>query len=132
MHDYSHKSAILSILRQVIYDILYLFQKSTWISQKAHEELNVLLPFNPNVKVQHTQREQLAVAKLEVTKSQILSRSKIISLQDTFMRVLHIESSHLVQTNNRVLVSKGVIMAVRRWGSCDIIAMSQAILSISV
>ncbi|KAG4159662.1 hypothetical protein ERO13_D02G188650v2 [Gossypium hirsutum] len=110
-----------------------------WISKehmdfkKAHEELNVLLPFNPNVKVQHAQREQLAVAKLEVTKSQILSRSKIISLQDTFMRVLRIESSNLVQTNNRVLVSKGVIVAVRRWGeSCDIIVMSQAILSISV
>ncbi len=60
--------------------------------ERVYEELNVLLPFIPNAKVQQAQREQMAVmnflagllSEYETAKSQILSSSEISSLHDTF------------------------------------------------
>ena len=64
--------------------------------KRTYEELNILLPFSPNVKVQQAQREQMAImsflaglpSELETAKSQILASLEISSLHDTFTRVL--------------------------------------------
>ena len=56
--------------------------------KKTYEELNMLLPFSTNIKVQQTQRDQIEVmsflaslsSKFDTTKSQILSSPKISSL----------------------------------------------------
>ncbi|XP_021676549.2 uncharacterized protein LOC110661992 [Hevea brasiliensis] len=84
--------------------------------KKVYEELNILLPFNPNVKVQQAQREQMAVmsfltslhSEYETAKSQILSSSEISSLHDTFTRVLRTESTQLPQTTSGALVSQNM------------------------
>ena len=63
--------------------------------KKTYEELNVLLRFNPDVKVQQAQREQMVVMsflvdlppEFETIESQILFSSKISSLQDIFTRI---------------------------------------------
>ena len=63
---------------------------------KRHEELNVLLPFSPDVKVQQDQREKMAVMgflaalpfEYENVKTQILSSLEISSFQETFSRIL--------------------------------------------
>jgi len=78
---------------------------------RTYEELNMFLPFSPNVKIQQSQGKNMAVmsflvgipSEFETTKSQILSTSEISSLQDVFSRVLHIESSphvYLVSRTN--------------------------------
>ncbi|KAL5810382.1 hypothetical protein ACOSQ3_027084 [Xanthoceras sorbifolium] len=56
--------------------------------QKTYEELNMLLPFSPDVKIQQRQREQMAIMSFlaglssyfETAKSQVLSGSEISSL----------------------------------------------------
>ena len=64
-------------------------------------ELTLLLPFSPDVKVQQAQREKMAIMiflngllpEFGMAKTQILSDSKIPSLEEAFSRVLRIESS---------------------------------------
>ena len=72
--------------------------------KKTYEELNVLLPFSPDVKIQQAQHEQMVVMNFltglspdfETKKSHILSSSDNSSLQDVFARVL--------RTKNKVSV----------------------------
>ena len=69
--------------------------------KKIHEELNMLMPFSPYVKVQQSQREQMAFmgflaalpSEYDSTKAQILSSPEISSLQETFGRILRTEVS---------------------------------------
>ena len=69
--------------------------------KKIHEELNMLMPFSPDVKVQQNQREQMAVmgflaalpSKYDLAKAQIKSSPEISSLQETFRRILCTEVS---------------------------------------
>ena len=69
--------------------------------KKTYEELNTLLPFSPDVKVQQVQRKQMAVmgfqaalpSKYKSIKAQILSSSEISSFQETFSRILRTETS---------------------------------------
>ena len=66
-----------------------------------HVEFNMLMPFSSNVKVQQSQREQMAVmgflaalpSEYDSAKAQILSSSEISSLQETFSRILRTEVS---------------------------------------
>ncbi|KAH0700947.1 hypothetical protein KY284_015162 [Solanum tuberosum] len=82
--------------------------------KKTYEELNVLLPFSTDIKVQQAQREQMAImsflaglpSEFETAKSQILFSSEITSLKDVFSRVLRTESTPANQQTN-VLVAKG-------------------------
>ena len=70
--------------------------------KRTYEELNVLLPFSPNIKVQQAQREQMAVmsflaslsSEFDTAKSQILSSSEISSLHDTFTILFHTDNTH--------------------------------------
>ncbi|XP_048227292.1 uncharacterized protein LOC125369315 [Ricinus communis] len=72
--------------------------------KRTYEELNVLLPFSPDVTVQQAQREQIAVMsflaglrpEFESVKSQNLSSPQIPMLQETFSRVVRNESTPLV------------------------------------
>ena len=56
--------------------------------KKIHEELNMLMPFSPDVKVQQSQREQIAImgflaalpSEYDSAKAQILSSPMISSL----------------------------------------------------
>ena len=81
--------------------------------KKTYEELNMLLPISADIKVQQTQRKQMAVmsflaslpSEFDTTKSQIFSSPKISSLQENFNRLLHIEISPSIQISN-ALVSK--------------------------
>ena len=69
--------------------------------KKIYEELNMLMPFSPYVKVQQGQQEQMAVMRFLVAlpseydsaKAQILSTPEISSLQETFSRILRTEVS---------------------------------------
>ena len=69
--------------------------------KKIYEELNMLMPFCPNVNVQQSQPEQMAVmgflatlpSEYDSAKAQILSSTKISSLQETFSRILRTEVS---------------------------------------
>ena len=69
--------------------------------KKIHEELNMLMPFIPDVKVQQSQREHMTVmgflaalpSEYDSAKTQILSSPEISSLQETFSRILRIEVS---------------------------------------
>ncbi|XP_057996481.1 uncharacterized protein LOC131175824 [Hevea brasiliensis] len=82
----------------------------------VYEELNILLPFSHDVKVQQAQLEQMAVmsflaglpSEYETVKSQILSSSEIFSLHDTFTRVLRIESTYSPQPTNGALISRNI------------------------
>ncbi|KAH0702181.1 hypothetical protein KY285_016459 [Solanum tuberosum] len=82
--------------------------------KKTYEELNVLLPFSIDIKVQQAQREQMAImsflaglsSEFETAKSHILSSSEISSLKDIFSRVFLTESTPSNQQTN-VLVAKG-------------------------
>ncbi|KAH1030758.1 hypothetical protein J1N35_042932 [Gossypium stocksii] len=64
--------------------------------KKTYEELNMLLPFSLDIKVQQAQREQMAVmsflaglpSEFEAAKSQILPCGEITTLQDAFSTVL--------------------------------------------
>ena len=68
---------------------------------KRLEELNILLPFSLDVKVEQSQREQVVVigflASLpfdyDLAKSQILSSTEILFLQDIFSRIHHTKNS---------------------------------------
>ena len=86
--------------------------------KKIHEELNMLMPFSPNVKVQQSQQEQMVVmgflaalpSEYDLAKAQILSSPKISSLQETFSRILCTEVSSSssptlvsAQTNNALI-----------------------------
>lgn len=81
--------------------------------KNTYEELNTLLPFSTDIKVQQTQREQMAImsflaalpSEFETAKSQILSSSEITSLKDVFSRVLSTENVASIQQN--ILVPKG-------------------------
>ena len=63
-------------------------QNFTW-TIKRHEELNVLLPFSPNVKVQQVQREKMIVvsflaalpSEYDFVRAQILSNLEVSSFQ---------------------------------------------------
>ena len=69
--------------------------------KKTYEELNTLLSFSTDVKVQQAQRENIAVmgflaalpSECESVKAQILSSPEISSFQETFNRILHMETS---------------------------------------
>ena len=71
--------------------------------KKTYEELNMLLSFNPHIKVQQAHREQVVVmsfqaslpSKFDTTKSQILSSSEISSLHDIINRILVQRVLHL-------------------------------------
>ena len=69
--------------------------------KKTYEELNTLLPFSLDVKVQQDQWEKMAVMgflaalplEYDSVKVQILSSPKISSFQETFSRILHAKTS---------------------------------------
>ena len=69
--------------------------------KKIHEELNMLMPFSPNVKVQQSQREHMAImgflaalpSEYDSAKAQILFSPKISSLKETFRRILRTKVS---------------------------------------
>ncbi|KAH0702555.1 hypothetical protein KY290_017874 [Solanum tuberosum] len=88
--------------------------------KKTYKELHILLPFGTDIKVQHAQRERMAIMnflaglpfehaqrermaimnflaglpfEIETAKSHILSRSEISFLKDVFSRVLLPEST---------------------------------------
>ncbi|XP_071933223.1 uncharacterized protein [Coffea arabica] len=79
--------------------------------KKTYEELNLLLPFSFDVKVQQTQREQMAIMsflagllpKFEAAKSQILSSPEISFLQDMFSRVFHTKNTQSVQSSSALV-----------------------------
>ncbi|XP_071933222.1 uncharacterized protein [Coffea arabica] len=79
--------------------------------KKIYEEFNLLLPFSSNVKVQQTQREQMAIMsflaglspEFEAAKSQILSNPEISSLQDVFSRVFRTENTQSVQSSSALV-----------------------------
>ena len=64
--------------------------------KKTYEELNVLLPFSPDVKVQQDQWENMAVmgflaalpSEFDCVMAQILSSLEISSFQEMFNRIL--------------------------------------------
>ena len=74
--------------------------------KRIYEELNVLLPFSADVKVQKAQQEWMAVisfladlnSQFEVAKSQILYSAKISSLHEVFTKVLCTDINALVTT----------------------------------
>ncbi|WMV08547.1 hypothetical protein MTR67_001932 [Solanum verrucosum] len=96
--------------------------------KKTYEELNVFLPFSTNIKVQHAQREQMAImsflaglsSEFETAKSHIPSSSEISSLKDVSNRVLRTKSTPSIQWTN-VLVAKGEggRNNARRWNNND-------------
>ena len=61
----------------------------------------MLIPFSPDVKVQQSQREHMAIMgflvalpfEYDSAKAQILSSPEISSLQETFRKILHTEVS---------------------------------------
>ena len=69
--------------------------------KKTYEELNTLLPFSPDVKVQQAQRGKMAVmgflaslpSELDFVKVQILSSPEISSFKETFSRILCTKTS---------------------------------------
>ena len=71
--------------------------------KKTYEELNTLLPFSLDVKVQQTQREKMAVmdflvalpSKYHSVNVQILASPQISSFKETFTRILRTETSSL-------------------------------------
>ncbi|XP_028762948.1 uncharacterized protein LOC114721283 [Neltuma alba] len=68
--------------------------------KRMYEELNVLMPLTADLKVQHKQREQMAIMSFltglppeyDTVRSQILSGSEISDLQDVFSRVMRAEN----------------------------------------
>ncbi|XAR62548.1 hypothetical protein NMG60_11017345 [Bertholletia excelsa] len=85
--------------------------------KRIYEELNVLLPFSLDVKVQQPQQEQMAVMSFltslspeyETTKFQILSSFQISSLHDAFTRVLRTESSQSIHSTCSAFVGHNII-----------------------
>ncbi|KAK2974296.1 hypothetical protein RJ640_016782 [Escallonia rubra] len=83
--------------------------------KKTYEELNILLPFSKDIKVQQAQREQMAVMsflgalppEFDTAKSQILSGTDITSLQEVFSRVLRTESTSSNQQSSVLVANRG-------------------------
>ncbi|KAK2966731.1 hypothetical protein RJ640_024398 [Escallonia rubra] len=83
--------------------------------KKTYEELNVLLPFSKDIKVQQAQREQMAAMsflgalppEFDTAKSQILSGTDITSLQEVFSRVLRTESTFSNQQSSVLVANRG-------------------------
>ena len=81
--------------------------------KKTYEELNMLLPFRANIKVQQTQREQMAVmsflaslpSEFDTTKSQIFSSLEISLLSETFIQLIRTKIPPSIQMS-KALVSK--------------------------
>ena len=81
--------------------------------KKTYEELNMLFPFSADIKVQQTQRDQIAItsflaslpSEFDTVKSQILSSLEISSRQEIFSRLLRSKISPSIQMSN-ALVSK--------------------------
>ena len=81
--------------------------------KKTYKELNMLLPFSVDIKVQQTQREKMVVmsflailpSKFDTAKSQILLSPETSLLQETCSRLLRTEISPSIQMSN-ALVSK--------------------------
>ena len=73
--------------------------------KKTYEELNMLLPYSSDIKVQQSQQEQMAVmsflaglpSEFETAKNQILSSPEISSLKDVYSRVLRTEGTSSTQ-----------------------------------
>ena len=69
--------------------------------KKTYEELNTLLPFSLDVKVQQAQQEKMAVmgflaalpSVYDSVKAQSLSSPEISSFQETFSKILRTETS---------------------------------------
>ena len=69
--------------------------------KKTYEELNMLLPFSVDIKVQQAQREQMTVmsflaslpSEFDTAKSQIISSLEISLLQETFNCLLRTDIS---------------------------------------
>ena len=91
-----------------VYRAFYCTEKQDWSLmelfidyKKTYEDLNTLLPFSPDVKVQQAQREKMAVmgflaallSKYDFVKTQILFSHEILSFQETFSRIFRIETS---------------------------------------
>ena len=91
------------------------FTKLVMDYKKTYEELNTLLPFSPNVKVQQAQRENMAMmgflaalpSDYDYVKEQILSSPEISSFQETFSRILRIETS--LSTPPSALISGALV-----------------------
>ena len=72
--------------------------------KKTYEELNVLLPFSPDVKIQQDQQENMELmgfqaalpSKYDSVKMQILSSPEVSSFQETFSQTFRTEISPLV------------------------------------
>ncbi|KAK2970814.1 hypothetical protein RJ640_010086 [Escallonia rubra] len=83
--------------------------------KKTYEELNILLPFSKDIKVQQAQREQMAAMsflgalppEFDTAKSQILSGTDITSLQEVFSRVLRTESPSSNQQSSVLVANRG-------------------------
>ncbi|KAK2972307.1 hypothetical protein RJ640_014365 [Escallonia rubra] len=83
--------------------------------KKTYEELNMLLPFSKDIKVQQAQREQMAAMsflgalppEFDTAKSQILSGTDITSLQEVFSRVLRTESTSSNQQSSVLVANRG-------------------------
>ncbi|KAK2985083.1 hypothetical protein RJ640_022961 [Escallonia rubra] len=83
--------------------------------KKTYEELNILLPFSKDIKVQQAQREQMAAMsflgalppEFDTAKSQILSGTDITSLQEVFSRVLRTESTSSNQQSSVLVANRG-------------------------
>ena len=81
--------------------------------KKTYEELNMLLPFSVDIKVQQFHREQMSVmsflvilpSEFDTVKSHILSSLEISSLQETFSWILRTKTPSSIQMSN-ALVSK--------------------------
>ncbi|GAA0138699.1 hypothetical protein LIER_34969 [Lithospermum erythrorhizon] len=82
--------------------------------KKIYEELNKLMPFSSNIKVQQQQREQMAVMsflarlppEFESSKSQILTSYEEFSLADVFSLVIRAEQSPTTVQIPSALISK--------------------------
>ena len=84
--------------------------------KKAYEDLNILLPFTTDIKLQMKQREEMAVmswlsglpSEYDGVKSQILAGNEINSLQEVYARLLRSEGAHSQPANSTsALVSHG-------------------------
>ncbi|KAL3537868.1 hypothetical protein ACH5RR_001234 [Cinchona calisaya] len=91
--------------------------------KRVYEELNTLIPLSADVKTQQSHREQMAVmsflaglpSEFDATRTQILSSLEIVSLCDTFTRVLRVEGSRpSLPSITSALVSRGTLNEASR------------------
>ena len=80
--------------------------------KKTYRELNMLLPFSADIKVQQAYKENIWLllsflanfpSKFDTVESHILSSLKISSLQETFSRVLRTETPSSIQMSNALV-----------------------------